>query len=76
MPLKLRKYRDNNKHREETMTKAQAERLFKNEWRPDWNHDKPMKRQAWNNYVDWLQKSGEITERQAATWTQPHYISN
>jgi hypothetical protein len=36
--------------------------------------DKPAKRQAWNDYVDALQRDGAITERQASSWDQPAFI--
>ncbi len=28
-------------------------------------------RSAWNDYVDYLQKDGKITEKQAMNWTNP-----
>jgi hypothetical protein len=31
-------------------------------------------RTAWNEFVDSLQKSGNITENQAATWDQPAFV--
>ncbi len=37
----------------------------------DGHPDYPARRVAWNNYVDALQKAGHITEKKAATWTQP-----
>lgn len=33
--------------------------------------DKPRVREAWNVYVDDLQKAGEITESQASMWQNP-----
>lgn len=33
--------------------------------------DKPMRREAWNNYVDDLQKVGHVTREQADTWGNP-----
>jgi hypothetical protein len=33
--------------------------------------DKAAIRTAWNDYVDHMQKHGEITEHQAKTWTNP-----
>ena len=33
--------------------------------------DVPAIRQAWNNYVDGLQKSGQITQQQADKWVNP-----
>jgi hypothetical protein len=36
--------------------------------------DKPAKRQAWNDYVDRLQKDGHITPAQADAWDQPKSV--
>lgn len=33
--------------------------------------DKVAKAEAWNDYVDFLQKNGEITESQAFRWDNP-----
>ena len=33
--------------------------------------DKPRIRQMWNDFVDGLQKSGQITEAQANRWVNP-----
>lgn len=33
--------------------------------------DIPGIRQAWNDYVDSLQKSGRITQQQADSWVNP-----
>lgn len=33
--------------------------------------DKPMIAEAWNNFTDYLCKSGEITNKQYASWTHP-----
>jgi hypothetical protein len=35
--------------------------------------DKPAVRTAWNDFVDALQKSGQITERQSETWQAPNF---
>lgn len=56
-------------------TKRQAE----TEFRADHltripTNDRPALRMAWNDYVDALQKSGRITERQAETWDQPSWV--
>jgi hypothetical protein len=37
--------------------------------------DYPARREAWNDYVDFLCKSGEVTEHQAATWVQPAFCN-
>lgn len=39
-------------------------------------HDRPMRAEAWNNYTDALQKDGQITERQCATWTHPRELGS
>ncbi len=60
------------------MSKTEAVTQFKqgyaNIW-PKLEKDKPMMREAWNNWVDELQKNGSITERQASTWTQPDFCA-
>lgn len=33
--------------------------------------DLPMRSEAWNNFVDSLQKDGQISRRQADTWVNP-----
>ena len=33
--------------------------------------DKPYRRQSWHDFVDGLNKEGEVTDRQANTWTVP-----
>jgi hypothetical protein len=33
--------------------------------------DMPMRREAWNNYIDMLRKDGKITEKQYMNWDQP-----
>lgn len=58
------------------MTKVQALRRFRREVAPGviaryGRHDKPACREAWNNWTDQLQKSGEITPRQYDTWLGP-----
>jgi hypothetical protein len=57
------------------MTKREAERQFREDILPRLSsNDKPARRQAWNDYVDSLQKNGQITERQAFDWDQPDFI--
>jgi hypothetical protein len=63
-------------------TKKAAERLFRQEILPHVRrrYDRPghvdcaARREAWNNYVDGLQKDGAITESKAASWTQPAWL--
>ncbi len=38
--------------------------------------DRPMRAEAWNNYTDALQKDGQITERQCASWTHPRGLGS
>ena len=33
--------------------------------------DLPMRREAWNNYTDFLCKNGEISDWQYENWSQP-----
>jgi hypothetical protein len=33
--------------------------------------DLPMRREAWNNYVDSLCKDGQVSDWQQANWNQP-----
>lgn len=57
------------------MTKQQAVEYFKEHVLPDLDTtDLPLVRTAWNDYVDALQKDGQITERQADTWGQPAFV--
>lgn len=59
------------------MNKAQAEALFREHFMPHIRQqegrviDKPLRRMVWNNFVDGLHRSGEITEHQMQTWDQP-----
>jgi len=58
------------------MTKLQAVELFKEEVLPFINRkEKPLLRQSWNDYTDFLCKNNEITLKQYETWTQPRFIS-
>lgn len=58
------------------MTKQQAVDYFRAWILPNLDiTDRSLVRMTWNDYVDGLEKDGEITERQAATWTQPKFIS-
>ncbi len=58
-----------------TKTEAEAEADFREHILPHVPaDDKPAKRMAWNDYVDQLQRAGQITEGQAGTWDQPRFI--
>jgi hypothetical protein len=57
-------------------TKKQAVQMFKSEIVPILNkqygrNDVVARREAWNNYVDHLEKDGSISQVQAYTWTNP-----
>jgi hypothetical protein len=57
------------------MRKSDAVALFKDEVSKHvLKNDKPALREAWNNYIDYLEKDGRITERQASTWCHPAFI--
>ena len=34
--------------------------------------DTPMRREAWNNFVDYLNRDGQVTDWQAFNWTNPY----
>jgi hypothetical protein len=56
-------------------TRIQAIRDFKESILPGLpSRDRPALRGAWNDYVDHLQKDGQISERAAATWDQPAFV--
>lgn len=62
------------------LTKVEVERMFKEEFKENlikWNTmptDKPAKRMAWNNFVDYLKRDGEVSE--FTDWTQPRFIQS
>lgn len=57
------------------MTKIQAEEIFKADYLPNISkNDKPAKRQAWNNFTDYLCKDGQITSKQYETWVNPRFV--
>lgn len=67
------------------MTKADADAAFREHYLPGILRqeaetgpgvDGPMRREAYNNYVDHLAKDGQISERQAATWTHPRWLES
>lgn len=37
---------------------------------PDW----PLRRMTWNNFIDGLEKSGQISHEDAYSWGQPDFI--
>ena len=54
------------------MNKKQALDCFlRNVWPYQLYSDAVAKREAWNNYTDYLCKAGEITLRQYESWTNP-----
>lgn len=61
------------------MTKNSALAAFRRDVLPhvketyerDGRVDTPARCEAWNDYVDALQKSGLISQQQASTWTNP-----
>lgn len=63
---------------EKYYTKKQIESLFKqvyeNELKGLFKHDKPAKRQAWNDYIDYLKKDGTINPN--SDWVQPKFIQS
>ena len=60
------------------LTKVETVRLFAEEWRhtlehqPQWKNDSIAKREAFNNFVDGLNKSGLISDNQANRWSNPY----
>jgi hypothetical protein len=63
------------------VTKAQVEATFKSEVMPvlieaesGGYPDKPGRREAWNNWIDGLQRDGTITEAQASSWDHPKWL--
>jgi hypothetical protein len=62
-----------------SMTRNQAWEEFKREVLPhikqqyekDGVPDKPARREAWNNYIDMLERDGRITTKAAASWGHP-----
>ena len=58
-----------------TMTKKQAEQIFKNEILPVLNkHDVTLVREAWHEFTDYLCKDGQITDKQYNNWLTPKFI--
>jgi hypothetical protein len=56
------------------MTKAYAVEEFKTYHLPAIKDASPTtRRTAWNDFVDYLQKDGRVTESQAERWVQPSF---
>ena len=59
------------------MTKKQAVASFRESWAdfvandPSWRGDRIAKREAFNNFVDALNKDGMVTDYQAYNWSNP-----
>ena len=59
------------------ITKQQVLSQFRYVWKvesirnPDIKDDTIMKREAWNNFVDSLNKEGYVTDSQAFNWSNP-----
>ena len=59
------------------VTKQQALIQFRYVWKvesirnPDIKDDTVLKREAWNNFVDSLNKEGYVTDSQAFNWSNP-----
>ena len=58
-------------------TKAQVISQFRYNWKvftmqqPQWKGDTIAKREAWNDFVDMLNKEGYVSDSQAYNWTNP-----
>lgn len=65
-----------------TLNKSQVDNSFinfilpevKNRFEQDGIKDKPARCEAYNNYIDTLQKAGEITENQANKYCIPKHL--
>jgi hypothetical protein len=62
-------------------TKADAEKVFKATVMPtilesetSGRADRPMRREAWNNFTDGLHRDGVITDHQVNTWGHPSWL--
>ncbi|AJK27508.1 hypothetical protein PTIM40_81 [Cyanophage P-TIM40] len=58
------------------MTKKQVVAIFREAWRQEtlgtqWWGDAIAKREAFNDYVDSLNKEGRVTDWQAYNWSNP-----
>ena len=59
------------------MTKKDVVQQFRWDWsdflksNPSWRGDSIAKREAFNNFVDMLNKDGTVTDNQAYNWSNP-----
>ena len=59
------------------MTKKEVVEQFRWDWsdflksNPSWRGDRIAKREAFNNFVDGLNKDGRVTDYQAYNWSNP-----
>ena len=61
------------------MTKKEAEKEFledvlplvKDLYEKDHIPDYPARSEAWNNFIDYLNKEGRVTDKQASSWVCP-----
>ncbi len=58
-------------------TKKQVLEMFREDWKellisaPNWRGDSIAKREAFNNFVDMLNKDRKVSDQQAFNWTNP-----
>ena len=61
-------------------TKAEVEKMFRTVVMPAVREhergrvDRPLRRQAWNEFIDALEKDGTITSAQASKWVPPRWL--
>jgi len=56
------------------LTKKQVVQIFKEEYSDflqKFKGDSVAKREAFNQFVDWLNKDGKVSDHQAHNWTNP-----
>lgn len=54
------------------LTKAKALEIFKRDYLPHIpKDDLPMKREEWNNFVDFLEKENMVNEKRSCKWSNP-----
>lgn len=57
------------------VNKKQVEQMFREAYpNIELSSDKPMKRQAWNDYTNGLCEDGIITEHQRTTFSYPYWL--
>ena len=72
----VRRKVENPEYLPNAITKAAAVQQFKDEFYPSLDKsDRAAVRMEWNDFVDMLQKSRQITAEQAASWCQPAFVS-